>query len=66
MVEDKVREMTSATAKEMDLRKQVEELQNKVNTYEEERVQLVGTLRGLREKVGGIEKHFGNEILVKL
>ena len=66
MVEDKIRELTAATARELDLKKEVEELQKKLTTYEEERGQLVGTLRGLREKVGGIEKHFGNEIVVRL
>ena len=41
-------------------------MQQKLNSYEEEREGLVNTLRGLREKVGNIEKHFGNEIMLKL
>jgi len=66
MVEEKVREATAGSAREVEMKRQVEELQGKLNSYEEERTQLVGTLRNLREKVGGIEKHFGNEILVRL
>ncbi len=50
----------------MDLKDQVQELQGKLQQFEEQRGQLVGTLRGLREKVGGIEKHYGSEIVVKL
>jgi predicted nucleic acid-binding Zn-ribbon protein len=66
MLEDKIREVTAATARELDLKKELEDLQKKLSSYEDERGQLVGTLRGLREKVGGIEKQFGNEIVVRL
>jgi len=66
LVEDKIRELTASTVRELDLKRELEDLQKKLAAFEEERGQLVGTLRGLREKVGGIEKHFGNEIVVRL
>jgi hypothetical protein len=48
------------------LRHQVDMLQAKIQIQEEERAQMIQSLRGMKDKIGGIERHYGIEILNKL
>ena len=48
------------------MRHQVDMLQAKIQIQEEERAQMIQSLRGMKDKIGGIERHYGIEILNKL
>lgn len=48
------------------MRHQVDILQAKIQIQEEERAQMIQSLRAMKEKIGGIERHYGVEILNKL
>ena len=41
-------------------------LQGKIQVQEEERAQMIQSLRAMKDKIGGIERHYGIEILTKL
>ena len=41
-------------------------LQGKIHVQEEERAQMIQSLRAMKDKIGGIERHYGIEILTKL
>ena len=41
-------------------------LQGKIQVQEEERAQMIQSLRAMKDKIGGIERHYGVEILNKL
>ena len=66
MVEDNLRELTQSQAMNEELKHQIESLKAKLEGQEEEKAQMIQSLRGMKDKIGGIERHYGLEILNKL
>lgn len=66
MVEDKVRELTVSSERESNLTQETHKLKEQLLEYESDRDKMLVTLMSLKDKISGIEKHYGNDIMFKL